>query len=447
GPDLFKKHVIFGSDNSLAFVLICAFPNFPGQQRFWLSAFSTSGARGSSDRQEDCGLPDLETVSAVESEEARKKESPKGYCSLTGSEVTRHHASFSLNNLINMMLKSNSLDRRADGIFMIQSYELRSSIIHKHPETQKTMMEIFTGNDEGEKDTESRKGHNHSPAPSSKRRNTSSPCRTSLSSKNRPCRMREKVNTSLRCSCLLLCNVSVKPGHKLLPTPVNKVKMTSVPFPNDEKDKPRYALQNPQKSKRLNTSPSEKHPHTMNNDSDQVIHAVQIHSIAGGVEEPELQREDHPALGTRPYWSDPVSSSTLQALGTRPHYLEMNFFGGMTPTFFFCVAMLWKSFYVSPISPDKSTAVAKSTDFLKACFSQEVFLLRGQRHHGTTSDASQALFYQKQLDARTADQGRALQRAALDRASPLPDPATNPPFVIHLPFGALKWASTFLFYL
>lgn len=33
---------------------------------------------------------------------------------------------------------------------------------------------------------------------------------------------------------------------------------------------------------------------TVNDDSNQVIHAVQVDSIAGGVEEPELQREDHP---------------------------------------------------------------------------------------------------------------------------------------------------------
>lgn len=33
---------------------------------------------------------------------------------------------------------------------------------------------------------------------------------------------------------------------------------------------------------------------TVNDDSNQVIHAVQVDSITGGVEEPELQREDHP---------------------------------------------------------------------------------------------------------------------------------------------------------
>lgn len=58
---------------------------------------TASGARGSSDRQENCGLPDMEAVRAVESEKAGKKEPvPKGCCALTGSGVTRHHASFSL---------------------------------------------------------------------------------------------------------------------------------------------------------------------------------------------------------------------------------------------------------------------------------------------------------------------------------------------------------------
>ena len=35
-------------------------------------------------------------------------------------------------------------------------------------------------------------------------------------------------------------------------------------------------------------------PATVNHHSDQVVHAVQVHGVTGGVEEPEFQREDHP---------------------------------------------------------------------------------------------------------------------------------------------------------